>query len=350
MDGERNKQYISKIYNREQLKEAAEALKLGKLVAFPTETVFGLGAIANNEAAVAKVFETKNRPADNPLIVHVHRIDVVKDYVKEVNPTAQLLMEAFWPGPLTIIFPTKDEQFAPSVTPNKKTVGIRMPNQLETLLLIEMTGFPIVGPSANLSGKPSPTTVEHVLHDLDGKIEGVVDNYSPFTEVGVESTVVLPQDNQIIILRPGAITKEMLEEKTKLKVIERTADEQIHDKEGISSPGTKYRHYSPNQPVYMVKYDSSIERWKEIVTSETRRIGVLAQQHILEGLENLSQIESQFSLGHEENIHDATQRLFAGLRYLEASDCEVIYVQTFKESQFTHAFLNRLTKAAIDVL
>ena len=152
----------TKIYKKEQINEAAAQLKAGQLVAFPTETVFGLGAIATNEAAVSSVFATKGRPQDNPLIVHVSSIEQVAEYVAEVPEIAAQLMKQFWPGPLTIIFPQKPGVLAPSVTPGQETVAIRMPDNPETLALIEATGIPLVGPSANKSGKPSPTAVEHV--------------------------------------------------------------------------------------------------------------------------------------------------------------------------------------------
>lgn len=344
-----HRQPKTKIFGRDELKEAARALKNGDLVAFPTETVFGLGAIANNEAAVKNVFKTKGRPSDNPLIVHVHSIESVYEYVSEVNDVAKALMKAFWPGPLTIIFPIKEGIFANSVTPNQKTVGIRMPNQLETLLLIEMTGFPLVGPSANLSGKPSPTSVDHVMHDFDGKIAGVVNNYSQFTQVGVESTVVWPGDNRIEILRPGAITERMLRDATGVEVFEKSSEDQLKDTT-IASPGVKYTHYSPSQPVSMITADTPITQWQTFVNESPDRVGILAQDHIIESLKSSQLGYSFYSLGDDSQLSQATQRLFAGLRALEASGCDRIYVQTFEESEDTHAYLNRLSKAASNVL
>ncbi|XJS09954.1 L-threonylcarbamoyladenylate synthase [Aerococcaceae bacterium WGS1372] len=345
MEEQYEKAFNTRIFNRESLKDAAEALQKGQLVAFPTETVFGLGAIANNEAAVRSVFETKGRPQDNPLIVHVHNPKQVDTYVKEVNVIAKQLMDAFWPGPLTIIFPVKEDIFAPSVTPGQSTVGIRMPNQLESLLLIEMTGFPIVGPSANISGKPSPTSVDHVMHDFDGKIAGVVNNYSAFTDVGVESTVVRPTEDSVEILRPGVITKKMIEKIVKVKVIEKTAIEQLKDP-SIASPGVKYTHYSPNQPVYMINPKHSIRDWMDFITNTDKKIGVLAQDSIIDELKEQNLAHSYYSLGESNNIESPTQRLFAGLRELESSGCEAIFVQSFEENEHTHAYLNRLSKAS----
>lgn len=341
--------YNTKIFQRDSLKEAASALQQGQLVAFPTETVFGLGAIANNEEAVKSVFTTKGRPQDNPLIVHVHRSDVVKYYVEEVTETAKQLMEAFWPGPLTIIFPMKKGVFAPSVTPGQSTVGIRMPNQLETLLLIEMTGFPLVGPSANISGKPSPTSVDHVMDDFNGKIAGVVDNYSDFTEVGVESTVVRPTADRIEILRPGAITQQMIAEVVDVDVIEKTSTEQLKDLT-VASPGVKYTHYSPNQPVYMVSPKHSLTDWKQLIQNTEKKVGILAQDEIIEVLIDQKLAYSHYSLGNASQQELATQRLFAGLRELEVSGCDIIFAQGFEEDELTHAYLNRLSKAAKSIV
>ncbi len=339
----------TKIFGREELREAADSLKQGELVAFPTETVFGLGAIANNNQAVKQVFKTKGRPSDNPLIVHVHNINSVYDYVEEVNDVALKLMETFWPGPLTIIFPVKKGIFAESVTPNQKTVGIRMPNQLEALLLIEMVGFPLVGPSANLSGKPSPTSIEHVIHDFDGKIAGVVNNYSEFTQVGVESTVVWPTAERIEILRPGAITQAMLSKATGIDVSEKSSEEQMKDTT-IASPGVKYTHYSPSQPVKMVDPSHSLEEWKDFIKETDLKIGILAQDHIISELQTNNIGFSYYSLGSNEELEQATQRLFAGLRFLESSDCDVIFAQAFEETDETHAYLNRLSKASSSMI
>lgn len=339
----------TKVYGREDLREAAEVLKHGELVAFPTETVFGLGAIANNNQAVQQVFKTKGRPSDNPLIVHVHSIESVNEYVSEVNDVALKLMETFWPGPLTIIFPIKEGIFAKSVTPNQQTVGLRMPKQLETLLLIEMVGFPLVGPSANLSGKPSPTSVEHVIHDFGGKIAGVVDNYTEFTQVGVESTVVWPTKDRIEILRPGAITRTMLQEATGIEVVEKTSEEQLNGA-AIASPGVKYTHYSPSQPVYMVDAQASIDKWKSLLKQAEGKIGILAQEDIIQVLKAEGIKFNYYSLGEKEEIEQATQRLFAGLRHLDKSDSVEIYAQSFIESEETHAYLNRLSKASSSMI
>ena len=203
---------LTKKFRLGELDEAAALLRRGELVAFPTETVYGLGAIATKEQAVAKVFQAKGRPSDNPLIVHVKDAQQVFDYAAEVPKLAKDLMERFWPGPLTIILPVKPGVFPANVNNAQETVAFRMPNQHSALRLIDLVGAPLVGPSANLSGKPSPTSVDHVMQDFDGVIAGVVAGDTDQAQIGVESTVVRPMSDRLIILRPGAITQSMLKQ------------------------------------------------------------------------------------------------------------------------------------------
>lgn len=338
----------TKVYYPNQLKDAAEQLKAGQLVAFPTETVFGLGAMANNDQAIAKVFEVKGRPADNPLIVHVSSIDSVKNYVTEIHPWAQKLMEAFWPGPLTIIFPTNEHLISPLATTHQPSVGLRMPNQIETLLLIDMVGFPLVGPSANLSTKPSPTQVEHVLHDFSGKIAGVVANRQPLTEIGVESTVVYPTDDQITILRPGYITADMIQEYVDVPVVEKTAQEQLSG-EKVMSPGVKYKHYAPKQPVYLVPASADLADWQLLIDQLPSAIGLLADQSLCDRLKD--QVAVTYSLGAPGDILTATRNLYAGLRYFDQRPVEAIIAQGLDSTNpQARAYMNRLSKASQHVL
>ena len=337
----------TQIFDYQTLKDAAALLKAGELVAFPTETVFGLGAIANNEEAVMKVFGAKGRPNDNPLIVHVSQIQQVHDTVAEVNQLSQQLMTEFWPGPLTIIFPLKAGVYAPSVTPGKKTVAVRMPRRLETLLLIDMVGFPLVGPSANLSGKPSPTHAEHVLYDFNGKIAGVVKSRTETAEIGVESTVVLAEDNRIVILRPGAITRNMLEKIA--PVMEMSASQQLENKD-LQSPGVKYVHYSPAQPVYLLPATFTKEDWLLEMDKHDARIGILADDAILDVCQQNKNFYSSYSLGATGDIASATRQLYAGLRFLDQANCDIIFAQAFSDVDASHAYMNRLTKASNYVL
>ena len=200
----------TQIFTKENLDIAAKALQQGEIVSFPTETVYGLGAIATSQEAVLKVFEAKGRPSDNPLIVHISVIQQMTSTVEEVPEIALTLAKAFWPGPLTMILKAKPGIYAPALSAGLPTVSFRMPNHPVTLELITKVGIPLVGPSANLSTKPSPTKVEHVFEDMNGRIRGIVDGGS--STVGVESTVIdLTNEEGPVILRPGVITKDQIE-------------------------------------------------------------------------------------------------------------------------------------------
>lgn len=338
------------IFMPDQLDQAAQCLKEGGLVAFPTETVFGLGAIANNEAAVQSVFKTKGRPNDNPLIIHVASIESVHHYAASVSPLAQALMEKFWPGPLTIILPIKTGTFAPAATAGQNTAGFRMPDQDQTLSLIDKVGFPLVGPSANLSGKPSPTSLAHVLHDFNGKIAGVVANQAELTAIGVESTVVLPLADHIEILRPGHVTVDMIEEAIGVPAHVRTAAEQLAN-QAIMSPGVKYRHYSPKQPVYLMAFDHTLEDWQEEIDKFPEAVAILAYQDHITSLQNHQKVVASYSLGKKDDWESATRHLFAGLRALEESSAKILMVQGLDPKVADHqAYMNRLSKAATHVL
>lgn len=335
------------VYTRNQIDEAAEQLKQGKLVAFPTETVFGLGAIANSQQAVSDVFKAKGRPSDNPLIVHVANIDQVHKYAHRVKPIEQELMNHFWPGPLTIVFPVLDGVFAKNVQGGASTIGMRMPDQADTLQLIEKVGFPIVGPSANLSGKPSPTSVEHVIFDFDGVIQGVLENTQPLTAIGVESTVIHVENHQVNILRPGAITKEQIQAVVKMPVIERTVEEQLSNRQ-VASPGVKYKHYSPNHPLLIMPQSSTVDFWKKII-KQYDSVGVLAQDELLMELSDCEEIIATYSLGSRQEMNQMGRFLYSGLRYLDQQPINVILTQDFEDTPETHAYLNRLHRSGRQV-
>ncbi|MGF3066716.1 L-threonylcarbamoyladenylate synthase [Facklamia sp. P12950] len=333
------------IFDKQSLPQAAELLKKGELIAFPTETVYGLGAIATNPVAVAKVFKAKGRPNDNPLIVHVANQDQVEELVNEISPIAQSLMDSFWPGPLTIIFPLKKGKVADNVTGGKQSVAIRMPNQSLTLELIGLVGTPLVGPSANLSGKPSPTSLAHVLHDFRGVIAGILNNGQALTEVGIESTVVYPHEDRVDVLRPGHITPSQIQAKTACPVQIVSEKMQLANL-NVASPGVKYRHYSPKQPVYLIAFPRKIEEWVELVNKESMKIGILADNAIIDGLKERPQVVDSYSLGQPNDWQSASQHLFSGLRALEKGPAEKIYVQGLENDEKTLAFMNRVTKAS----
>lgn len=339
----------TQVYRLDTIQAAAQAIRAKELVAFPTETVYGLGARSDDSESVNKVFQAKGRPSDNPLIVHVSGQDQVHDLVERVDPLAQALMDQYWPGPLTIIFPVKPGAVAPSVTGGKSTVAIRMPDHPLALALIDTVGIPLVGPSANLSGKPSPTKLEHVLHDFSGKIAGVLAADEELTKIGVESTVVYPHEGQIDILRPGLITKERLERDLAFPVESISEARQLAN-QAVASPGVKYRHYSPKQPVILVGSDKNLDQWRAIIDQQQAKVGLLTWQETLEKLKDHEGVQLGYSLGPTGDIASATRNLFAGLRSLEASDCQVILAQGLENNKNSTAYMNRLSKASSSVL
>lgn len=331
----------TKIFQPSEIKEAAALIKQGELVSFPTETVYGLGADAKNEQAVQKVYQAKGRPSDNPLIVHVAAKEDVVNYVQEIPEVAKTLMDFFWPGPLTIIFKGKEGVFASPVTAGLDSVAIRMPNNETTLALIKEAKTPLVGPSANTSGKPSPTTASHVYHDLKGNIAGILDDGE--TGVGLESTVLdITDPKNPTILRPGGISKADLEEKIGFVTVDQHL---VSSDETPKAPGMKYKHYSPNEPVIIVEGNLSL--WQSAIThyqSLGEKIGLMANEEIVAAFSK--QVKDVFSLGEKDNIQTASHRLFAGLRYFEKTEATIILVAAYPETELGVAYMNRLKKAA----
>lgn len=331
----------TKIYQLNQIDESAQALREGKLVAFPTETVYGLGADATNEDAVKKVYQAKGRPSDNPLIVHVASIEMVEKYASSIPEKARKLMKAFWPGSLTIILNIKPGSLSKTVTGGLTTVAFRFPKCQPTLNLIKTAGVPIVGPSANTSGKPSPTTAQHVFHDLNGKITGILDD-GP-TKVGVESTVLDMSADHPVILRPGAVTKADIE--SVIGSIDLN-HHHVGKNEIPKAPGMKYKHYAPNAQVYIVDVGTP---WADVATwieKQPGTVGVMAENHILAGVQWPDNAE-QFSLG--EGINDASARLFGGLRHYDnEKQVQSIVAEAFPAHDLGLAYMNRLNKSAGD--
>lgn len=327
---------MTKIFTKNDIKEAAAELKLGELVAFPTETVYGLGADATNEKAVKRVYLAKGRPSDNPLIVTVSSIKMVERFVGEISSDAKKLMERFWPGSLTIILNIIPGSLSEAVTGGLKTAAFRMPNNQVTLNLISELDLPLVGPSANSSGKPSPTTAQHVFHDLEGKISGIVDD-GP-TTVGVESTIIDMSTDVPTILRPGAVTPESLEETLGKMVI--SDKHKVKDQETPKAPGMKYKHYAPNAQVLIVKDNDWPEALK-FAQENQDEIAVLATDDILTSTE----VKLEYSLGQDEK--SAAKNLFAGLRYFDdMPQVKYILAKEFLDDGLGMAYMNRLKKSS----
>ncbi len=318
--------------DQKRLKVAAKIIREGGLVAFPTETVYGLGADALNSRAVRKIFEAKGRPADNPLIVHVSDFEVIEE-LAFVTETARKLMKKFFPGPLTLVLKKKD--VVPDITTGGlDTVAIRMPDHQIALKLIELTETPVAAPSANLSGKPSPTRAEHVIEDFYGKIDCIIDGGE--TKIGLESTVVDARKEPVEILRPGAVTADELSE-----VVEVT-----DFKSGIArSPGMKYRHYSPRAELIVLACETDagerVERKILELAEELRekglRVGIAARD--TRNLKGFEVVE----LGR--SVEEVAKRLFSALRELDRRGVDVIITEGVKEEGLGAAVMNRLKKA-----
>ncbi|WP_319507968.1 L-threonylcarbamoyladenylate synthase [uncultured Methanolobus sp.] len=336
--------YISEDDRESSIQEAARILKEGGTVAFPTETVYGLGADALNEKAVLQIFEAKGRPADNPLIVHVDSKESCLKLVRSIPDKASVLMDKFWPGPLTLIMERKP--IVPDVTTGGlDTVAVRMPENLIALELIKHSGIPIAAPSANLSGKPSPTTAEHVLCDLSGRIDVLIDGGE--VSIGLESTVVDMTSEVPAILRPGKISKEELEEC--IGEVKVAYDDRLHpESETVRSPGMKYTHYSPESSVILVEgeHDHVVSRIKELIVDLSLRnakIGLLLTE---ESHNNFSEYLS-YSMGQKDKPEQAAKNLFFGLRYLDERNIDIIIVDgSFRPDGIGMAVFNRIRKAA----
>lgn len=334
----------TKRFSAENIDDAAKLLEEGKLVAFPTETVYGLGANALDSQAVESIFTAKGRPADNPLIVHVANRDHLKQLAAKVPETAKKLTAQFWPGPLTVIV-SKASQVPNVTTANLDTVAVRMPDHPVALNLIKQAGVPLAAPSANLSGRPSPTLAQHVLEDLDGRIAGVVDG-GP-TDVGVESTVVDCSQTPPVLLRPGDITYKELQ--AVLEDIE-VADvgEVAKSKEKPTSPGMKYKHYSPQADVLLIegRPNEIATKINSLATSLDEKVGIMATT------ETLSKYDHNLvkNMGSRSELREISNNLFKLLREFDQEAVDIILVEGVNETGVGVAIMNRLRKAAGKVI
>ncbi|WP_042143892.1 L-threonylcarbamoyladenylate synthase [Paucisalibacillus sp. EB02] len=323
--------------NEKMIIEAGDLLKVGEAVAFPTETVYGLGADATNHEAVSKIFQAKGRPQDNPLIAHVATKEQLFQLVKAVPSYVEELVDTFSPGPITYVLPSNGT-CADNVTAGLTTVGVRIPSHPVALKLLKTCNIPIAAPSANLSGKPSPTTAVHVWEDLNGKIAGLVD--AGPTGVGLESTVIDCTQDIPVILRPGGISKEELEEVVG-KVMVDPALQSAEANEKPKAPGMKYKHYAPEVPMWLI--DGGSEKMQityNQLIAEGKRVGILANRNTLEKLN----VEEKISLG--ESLEEVAANLYDGLRKFKQGDVDIILCDTYPEIGIGQAVMNRLRKAA----
>lgn len=322
--------------SRSDLEKAAELIKNGKLVGIPTETVYGLGADASNEDAVRSIFSAKGRPADNPLIVHLADFSDAVRYTSSIPELAYKLAERFCPGPLTIILPKNDS--IPYVTSGGlETVGIRIPAHTVMNSIIRLSGCPIAAPSANTSGYPSPTSAQHVMADMNGRISAVVDGGQ--SEFGVESTVIaIEGEDTVRILRPGCVTAEMLGEVCENVIIDKAILSELENDETAPSPGMKYKHYSPLADVVLV--DAEMERFVEYVGANNGE-GVFSL--IFDG--DAAGFPYEFMTYGADDLEMA-HNVFARLRELDQMGAKKIYVRAPSADGVGLAVYNRLIRAA----
>ncbi len=327
----------------DKIKQAAQIISQGALVAFPTETVYGLGADALNAGASEKIYAAKGRPSDNPLIVHIAEFSALDKIVTVIPKQARALSEAFWPGPLTLVLP-KNENVPDETTGGLDTVAIRMPNHPVALALIKESGGYIAAPSANTSGRPSPTLAEHVFADLNGKIPLILDG-GP-VGIGIESTILDLTEEVPMILRPGFITKEMIE-----KVIgEVKVDPGIIDSDSSvkpKAPGMKYKHYAPQADLVLISGEAKmvVERICTLTTeniAQGKRVGIICTDETYACYHQGTVV----SIGSRKDENAIARHLYKILREFDDMDVEIIYSESFSTPRIGQAIMNRLLKAA----
>lgn len=327
----------------DEIRNAGASIKNGGLVVFPTETVYGLGANALDENAVRNIFAAKGRPSDNPLIIHVSDFNI-SEFVTEIPEDAKRLMERFWPGPLTLIF-NKSDLVPMTTSGGLNTVGVRMPANRVAKELIDAAGVPIAAPSANISGRPSPTDVERCIEDLFGKVDYILG--AGKCNVGLESTIVDCTSNPFCILRPGGITPGMLKEIIPDIYIDPSIMEKPKGDFRPKAPGMKYRHYAPKAPLKIIQGNSekTIAKINEIVQNyidENKTVGIIATD------ETVNRYKGGIvkSLGSRNNLDSIAQNLFETLREFDDKEVDLILSEAFEEQDIGIAIMNRLKKSA----
>jgi L-threonylcarbamoyladenylate synthase len=337
---------ITRIYRVEELhlthvqQDIKNTLLSGRLVVFPTETVYGIGANALDEQGIKAIYAVKGRPSDNPLIMHLSKFEDVNLYTKNHQPYVSALMDVFWPGPLTMVFEKRD--IVPSIiTGGLDSVGIRIPSSLAALQVIDIAGVPICAPSANISGRPSATLFEHVLSDFKDHVDIIIDGGK--TQVGLESTVIDVTGPVPIILRPGVITQDMIRAVTKHVDIKH----QVTNQEVPKAPGMKYQHYAPKGKLIIVDgpRNAVIEYINQHIDEHNKHhqsVGVIVTSDLI------NQLKPSFvvSIGDPNNTQEIASNLFAVLRQMDTNNIQYIYTLSFHQGIYGEAIMNRLMKAA----
>lgn len=330
---------------REALRHAGEIIRQGGLVAFPTETVYGLGADALNAEAAAKIYAAKGRPSDNPLIVHIWKTEQVSELAEDVPEDAWRVMEAFWPGPLTIIL-KKKLTVPDGTTGGLSTVAIRMPSHELARAFLKESGRMIAAPSANTSGRPSPTLAAHVYEDLWGRIPLILDGGA--VGIGIESTIIDMSEDVPVILRPGYITKEMLETILPEVRIDPAVTGRTMKKDVVAkAPGMKYRHYAPKGQLTLVegereKVIATINRlaWEKV--REGHKVGIIGTDETCDAY----YVGIRRSIGSREDPESVAANLYRILREFDAMECDLMYSESFFAAGLGNAIMNRMLKAA----
>ena len=327
-----------KTENSAALGEAAAIIRQGGLVVFPTETVYGLGADATNKKAASMIYAAKGRPSDNPLIIHVSDPADAEKYAHTCD-IYYALARAFMPGPLTVIMKKKDT--VPfEVTGGLDTVAVRCPSHPIALELIKQSGTAIAAPSANLSGSPSPTRAEHVISDLDGRVDAII--AADECEIGLESTIVKIEDDSLVLLRPGAITQDALSCVCDKVIISDTVTRALEENERPLSPGMKYRHYAPAIPLVLLEGSSESVMKFLHNAQDAQRCAILCYHEELDEL----RYERIIDIGGREDLATQAQRLFSALRDADKLDCDIIYAHLPSQQGIGLALYNRLIRAA----
>lgn len=334
IDTDKDKEFLD-----EQLHKVANLLKAGKTVVFPTETVYGLGANALDPEAAKKIYEAKGRPSDNPLIVHISKKEDVDFLAGNISQDSKLLMEAFWPGPLTLIL-DKSDNVPIETTGGLMTVAIRMPSNPIARKLIDLAGVPIAAPSANISGRPSITSSKYLVEELCERVDAII--ISEDSEIGLESTVVDMTASTPVILRPGKIGKTEIE-KILNKEIE--LDPSLKDENAApKSPGMKYKHYSPNATVIVVT--GSLDEMKQKINQKLSLDKNKSDKVKVVCLEDRVSLYDGYGISWGKNSQEAAKNLFKILRLMDEQNIEVVYFEALNSDEISEAVMNRLIKAA----
>lgn len=326
---------------KELIQQAADQILAGGIVAFPTETVYGLGANAFDEKAAMHVYEAKGRPSDNPLIVHIADFEQIRDVAKHVPKSAAMLMKAFWPGPLTIIF-EKNQNIPDSITGGLSTVAVRMPANQIARDFIRACGVPIAAPSANTSGRPSPTRASHVLEDLNGRVHAIIDGGEVL--LGLESTIVDVCHEKPRVLRTGFISSDEISDVIGMPVEDKK--NKVHQEEVPLAPGMKYTHYAPKAILYIVDRTKFQKETLEPLMDSIKKDGKKAA--IVGTLEHADFYSKKtfFSLGSRQDDEEVAKNFYHVLRQLDEQQIEVAYVEDLSDLPLGNALMERLEKAA----